>query len=198
MVQVTVRPAGTGVAEDDEAVRRVVAAAFGDEGELIVRIVDALEVSGKLAVSLVAELDGQVFGHVALSRGWVDARERLVDVLVLSPLSVLPDHQRAGIGGALIAAALEAARDEGCPAVFLEGDPGYYSRHGFEPAAGRGFVRPSVRIPEPAFQVCLLDRHEPWMTGALVYCDAFWELDAVGLRGDVLAEVEGRLGTVRP
>lgn len=198
MAEVTVRPVIDDDAAEDEAVRRVTAAAFGDDGELIVRILDALEVSGKLAVSLVAERGGVVVGHVGLSRAWVDARERLVDVLVLSPLSVSPDHQRAGIGGALIVAALEAARDEGSPAVFLEGDPGYYSRHGFEPGVARGFLRPSLRIPEPAFQVCLLDGHERWMTGALVYCDAFWELDAVGLRGDVLDAVEERLGTVHP
>lgn len=197
MAEVTVRPATGGDSGDDAAVRTVSAAAFGDDGDLIVRILDALEVSGKLAVSLVAELDGEVVGHVGLSRGWVDAREQLVDVLVLSPLSVLPARQRRGVGGALIAAALAAARDEGCPAVFLEGDPGYYSRHGFEAGVAHGFGRPSVRIPEPAFQVCLLERHEPWMTGPLVYSDAFWELDAVGLRGDVLDDVESRLGTVQ-
>lgn len=174
------------------------AAAFGDEGPLIVRLLDALEASGKVAASLVAERDGEVVGHVALSRAWVDARKRLVDVLVLSPLGVAPDHQGSGVGTELVAAALDAARAEGVPAVFLEGDPGYYSRLGFEAGSRHGFVRPSVRIPEPAFQVHLLEGREAWMRGALVYCDAFWELDCVGLRGSVLDEIEAQLGSVEP
>src|SRR5699024_378905 len=114
-----------------------------------------------------------------------DAPERLVDVLVLSPLAVSPAHQAQGIGGRLIAEALGAARELGVPAVFLEGGPGYYARHGFEPAADHGFLRPSARIPAPAFQVHLLAGHESWMRGAVVYCDAFWEVDGVGLRGSV-------------
>src|ERR687897_374193 len=46
--------------------------------------------------------NGEVVGCVALSRAWLDARERLVDVLVLSPLAVAPDRQRQGIGGRLL------------------------------------------------------------------------------------------------
>ncbi|MBB3676435.1 hypothetical protein [Modestobacter versicolor] len=68
------------------------------------------------------------------------------------------------------------------PAVFLEGDPAYYGRLGFVAGAGLGFRRPSLRIPEPAFQAVLLPAHEPWMTGTFVYPDVFWRHDAVGLR----------------
>ena len=66
--------------------------------------------------------------------------------------------------------------------MFLEGDPGYYSRLGWQPASGHGFTAPSVRIPDVAFQVRLLPGHESWMTGALVYNDTFWQFDCVGLR----------------
>ncbi len=55
--------------------------------------------------------------------------------------------------------------------------------------------RPSRRIPEPACQVRLLSRHEPWMTGRLVYPDVWWRLDLVGLRDPDLAEIEQALGT---
>jgi putative acetyltransferase len=181
---------------DRTAVRRVVEAAFGAEdpthGSQVVDLVDALHVADRVALSLVAELDGAVVGHVQLNRSWVDAREALVDVLVLSPLSVEPTVQRGGIGTALVAAALDAARDAGSPAVFLEGSPDYYGARGFSRGSEHGFERPSVRIPEPAFQVALLPAHEPWMTGRLVYCDAFWELDCTGLRDPVLAELEQR------
>lgn len=189
MSELTIRPEEEA---DRAAVRRVAVAAFGDEGELIASLLEALE--GDRRLSLVAEQDGEVVGHVLLSRSWVDAREELVEVLVLSPVSVSPERQGEGIGGALVRASLEAADAEGWSAVFLEGGPGFYGRHGFERASAHGFVRPSVRIPDPACQVALLRSHEPWMVGALVYCDAFWELDAVGLRGDVLTAVEESLG----
>jgi putative acetyltransferase len=68
------------------------------------------------------------------------------------------------------------------PAVFLEGDPGYYRRLEFVPAKPLGIRKPSLRIPDAAFQVMTLSAHEPWMTGTLVYPDAFWRHDAVGLR----------------
>ena len=68
------------------------------------------------------------------------------------------------------------------PAVFLEGDPGYYRRVGFLPGAGHGFRKPSLRIPDAAFQVRLLRAHAPWMTGTLVYRQTFWDHDSVGLR----------------
>ena len=121
-------------------------------------------------------------GHVMLTRSWVDAPRRLIEVQVLSPLSVHPDHQRQGIGARLVAHAIAAADESGSPAVFLEGDPAYYGRLGFERASSRGFSRPSARIPDAACQVRTLRAHEPWMTGALVYCDRFWAFDCVGLR----------------
>jgi putative acetyltransferase len=97
----------------------------------------------------------------------------LVEVLVLSPLSVAPGHQGRGVGTELVGAAVEEARRLGVPALFLEGSPAYYSGRGFEPATPRGFTRPSTRVPEPAFQVAVLDGHEEWMVGALVYCEPF-------------------------
>jgi putative acetyltransferase len=167
---------------DTAAVRAVTARAFVTHPS-VADLVDALA-AGPARVALVAEADGgDVVGHTMLSRGWIDAPERLVEILVLSPLSVDPPVQRQGIGGALMRAALAEAEELGASAVFLEGSPDYYSRFGFEPAGRKGFGRPSERIPERAFQVVVLPAWEPWMTGALVYPEAFWAMDAVGLRG---------------
>lgn len=174
---------------DRPEVRRVVAEAFGDDGLHIVELLGALDASAATRADLVAEVDGAVVGHVRLSRCWVDAREALVSVLVLSPLSVAPSAQGRGVGTALLAGAVEAARASGAPAVFLEGSPDFYGARGWERGSAHGFVRPSVRIPDAAFQVVVLDAHEPWMTGALVYCDAFWALDAAGLRDPLLAQL---------
>lgn len=175
---------------DRAVVRRVVAEAFAASGEEVAGLVDALDASGHVRASLVAEVGGEVVGHVQLNRSWVDARERLVDVLVLSPLAVAPDLQHSGIGTALVHAAIAAARESGAPAVFLEGSPSWYAARGFVRASELGFERPSVRIPDPAFQVVAFDSREPWMTGRLVYCDPFWALDCVGLRDPLLAELE--------
>jgi putative acetyltransferase len=68
------------------------------------------------------------------------------------------------------------------PAVFLEGDPGFYGRLGFTPAGTRGFRKPSPRIPDAAFQDITLPSYEPWMTGTLVYPGPFWRHDALGRR----------------
>ncbi|MFC7497393.1 MULTISPECIES: GNAT family N-acetyltransferase [unclassified Nocardioides] len=182
--------------EDDASVRHLVEAAFGpDEGPTVARLVGALDDAGSTRASLVAELadrpDGGVVGHVQLNRSWVDARRALVDVLVLSPLSVHPDHQGQGIGRELLDAAVAEAERLGAPAVFLEGDPGYYAARGWSAAGPLGFTKPSPRIPDPAFQVVLLPAHEEWMTGPLVYCEPFWALDCVGLRDPLLAGLEG-------
>jgi putative acetyltransferase len=85
-----------------------------------------------------------------------------------------------------VAGAVAAADAAGSPVVFLEGDPAYYSRAGFEPAARYGFTPPSVRIPPAAFQCVLLPAYDPSLNGALVYPDTFWFHDAVGLRGERL------------
>lgn len=167
---------------DRAAVRAVVTDAFGDA--TIADLVEALQEApaGAAGLSYVAEHDGRVVGHTMLTRSWVDAPRRLLEVLVLSPLAVAPDHQGRGIGGRLVTHALREAQRAGAPLVFLEGSPRYYPRFGFERASGHGFTAPSVRIPDAAFQVVRLPAYEPWMTGALVYADQFWAFDLVGLR----------------
>jgi putative acetyltransferase len=109
-------------------------------------------------------------------------RRRLVEVLVLSPLGVRRAHQRRGIGSLLVRAVIEQAGVSGVPVVFLEGSPTYYPRFGFRPGGDQGFRKPSLRIPDAAFQAICLEGYESWMTGTLVYPDAFWRCDAVGLR----------------
>ncbi len=180
---IRIRPQQAGDAERD-SVHAVVEAAFGDV--IVADLVDALQAdeAGRRGASIVAvsDDDEHVVGHVQLSRSWLDAPTRLLDVLVLSPLAVVPDRQGKGIGGALVRAAIEAAEALGTPLLFLEGSPRYYPRFGFVPGGPLGFIRPSVRIPDAAFQVIRFPCWEPWMTGQLVYSEVFWRLDAVGLR----------------
>ncbi len=134
------------------------------------------------ALSFVAVENGELIGQVLYSRGFVDAPTRTVDVLVLSPIAVAPEHQGRGVGGAMITQTLEQLQSRSEPLVFLEGSPRYYPRFGFESASSLGFTSPSERIPDRAFMVRLMPTYEPWMKGRLVYSDAFWRNDAVGLR----------------
>jgi putative acetyltransferase len=167
---------------DALAVRQLITEAFADDGR-VASVAAALRVRNDRQAAFVAVADDVIVGHVQLSVSWVDAPTRLVEVLVLSPLSVAPSHRSRGIGGRLQLTALAAARTLRAPLVFLEGDPAYYRRFGWRPAGELGFVPPSVRIPEAAFQVTLLPSYDPaTMTGALVYNDTFWRYDAVGLR----------------
>ena len=147
-------------------------------------LVEALRASpaGADDLSFVAELDGELVGYVLFTRSLLDAPRRLVDVLVLSPLGVVPEHQGRGIGSSLARHALAAVGRRPEPLVFLEGSPLYYSRLGFWPAVDLGFRKPSLRIPDPAFQVVTQSTYEPWMTGTLVYAEPYWRLDCVGLR----------------
>ncbi|MFT4081024.1 MAG: GNAT family N-acetyltransferase [Nocardioides sp.] len=177
-----------------DPVGQVIAAAFGEHGPAVAELWAEVVGLGLDRASLVAVEQGAVVGHVGVSHAWLDARRALVDVLVLSPLSVTPPRQRTGIGTALLAAAIGAAEAYGAPALFLEGDPGYYRPRGFRPAAEAGFEAPSRRIPAPAFQVVLFGAHRPWMTGRVVYREVWWRHDSTGLRDPALAEVEAALG----
>ena len=108
-------------------------------------IVEALRAAQALTLSLVAELDGRVIGHVAFSPvtisggtpGWVG----------LGPVSVLPEHQRQGIGSALIREGLSRLKDRKAQGCCLVGHPGYYGRFGFENPPGLGFEG----VPPEAF-----------------------------------------------
>lgn len=178
---VTVRPM---TVSDSDAVLAIVGAAFADDPEVV-------PLQAALAArpdnhGYVAEHEGRLVGHVGLTRCWIDAEPRLVEALVLSPLSVAPDAQRRGVGAELLRAAISGAEVLGAPAVFLEGDPAYYSRQGWRPVAELGITPASPRIPAPACQHVRLAAYESWMRGPLVYPDTFWEHDCVGLRGERL------------
>ena len=94
-------------------------------------IIDRLRAAGALTLSLVAEADGTIVGHVAFSpvslsdgsRGWYG----------LGPISVDPARQGEGIGGKLIGEGLERLKALGATGCVLLGDPAYYSRFGFTP-----------------------------------------------------------------
>lgn len=122
---------------DAAAIREVNVAAFRDHPhsqQTEHLIVEALRDASALKVSLVAEADGKVIGHVAFSAAGIgDSSEGWH---LLGPLAVLPEWQGQGVGSALVAAGLEEMRTLGASGVALVGDAGYYARFGFAPCAG--------------------------------------------------------------
>jgi putative acetyltransferase len=169
---------------DADAVRGVHRQAFCDAGRVVGALVDDLRATVRAGdgLSLVADCDGRVVGHVMFTGSLLDASSRLVSVQVLSPLGVAPGRQRQGVGAALVRRGLAVMAERRVPAVFVEGSSVYYSRFGFVSAVQLGFRKPSLRIPDAAFQVITLPAYEPWMTGTLTYAETFWRHDVVGIR----------------
>lgn len=123
--------------DDVAAIHAVTVAAFehaphSDHTEQF--IVDGLRAAGALAISLVAEADGAVVGHVAVSP--VSISGRFCGWFGLGPISVSPALQGLGIGSALMREALRLLRERGAAGCVLLGDPGYYSRFGFKAETG--------------------------------------------------------------
>lgn len=151
---------------DADAIRSLVTGAFRDSAHSSgteAQVVDDLRAAGALTLSLVAEADGEIVGHVAASpvgigdaRGWFG----------IAPLAVRPDRQGQGIGAALVTAALARLRTRGAQGAVLVGDPAYYARFGF--AADPGIGVPGI----PAEYVLTLPFAEP-VRGEVRYHAAF-------------------------
>lgn len=163
--------------DDEEAIAAVVEAAFESTAEA--RLVGAIRASPYFSpdLSLVAELDSRIVGHVMISRATLDDGERHRPVANLSPLAVAPEHQGRGIGSALVVEVTERADRRGEPLVILEGSPAYYGRFGFEYA-----VRHGIRMelpswaPAEAAQVLRLRNFDPMFRGRVIYPPAFDDL----------------------
>ncbi len=123
-------------------------------------IIEALRAAKVLTVSLVAELDGRVIGHVAFSP--VTISDGTQDWYGLGPVSVLPEYQRQGIGKALIQQGLSRLKALNAQGCCLVGHPDYYKRFGFKNMPG--FVHEGV--PPEVFLAMTFDGHMPQGTVA--------------------------------
>lgn len=121
--------------DDTAAISEVTAAAFASmeiSSHTEQYIVEALRAAQALTVSLVAEVDGRVVGHIAFSP--VSISDGTTDWYGLGPVSVLPEYQRLGIGKALIWEGLARLKAMGAKGCCLVGHPDYYPKFGFENA----------------------------------------------------------------
>lgn len=150
---------------DHPAVHATIAAAFGSAEEA--GLVEALRTDPTWIdeLSLVAETaGGAIAGHATFTRAWIGTTE----VLTLAVMSVHPDHQKDGIGSALIRAGLDAARARGERTVTVLGHPDYYPRFGWERADAHGVTCAIAHGPDEAKMVLRLV-NSPVPTGDMTF-----------------------------
>jgi putative acetyltransferase len=138
---------------DYTAVRAVNEAAFETSAEA--DLVEALRSKGVNLISLVADVDGAVAGHVLFSPVSLNERSHL-SLMGLGPMAVAPQYQRRGIGSALVSEGLKRCRQAGCHAVVVVGHAKYYPRFGFVPAA-RFALQCEFDVPDDVFMVAELE-----------------------------------------
>ena len=128
------------VPEDVRAIDVVNLSAF--EGEDEARLVSAVRASSDFIpdLSLVAELNGRIVGHLLLSKVRLEHGVESRVVLALGPMSVVPSQSHRGIGSALIQSAITRARDMRYQAIVIAGQPDYYLRFGFKPGSAWGLT----------------------------------------------------------
>jgi putative acetyltransferase len=134
---------------DAERIRAVNLAAFETSTEA--DLVDALRRQATPIVSLVAEDDANVIGHILFSPVTL-ANEPELTLMGLAPMAVVPSRQRQGVGLSLVREGLERCRQLNAAAVVVLGHPEYYPRFGFLPAA-RLSLRSEYDVPEEVFMV---------------------------------------------
>jgi putative acetyltransferase len=128
-------------------------------------IIKALRAAGALTLSLVAEIDGRVVGHVAFSP--LTISDGTPNWYGLGPVSVLPEYQRQGIGKALIQEGLSRLKDMNAQGCCLVGHPDYYRKFGFKNMPG--LVHEGV--PQEVFFVLSFDGYTP--QGTVTFHDGF-------------------------
>lgn len=155
---------------DHVTIRQITEAAFateehssGTEGAII----EALRDAGSLTLSLVAEIDGQVAGHIGFSPVTVAGED--VGWYGLGPVAIRPDLQGQGIGGSLIQKGLSLLQDQGARGCVVLGNPGYYTRFGFAQDAALVFEG----VPPEYFMSQAFYGNAP--AGPVVYQPAFYE-----------------------
>ena len=159
--------------KDFQSVYALVKAAFesvehadGNEQDLV----NALRKSGSYIpeLSLVAEDDGKIVGHIMFTKLKIANQVQLA----LAPLSVMPEYQKQGIGTALIQEGHKRAKALGYGYSVVLGSEKYYPRTGYLPAKNYGISAP-FEVPDENFMVCKLSENAPAVSGVVQYAKEF-------------------------
>ena len=138
---------------DHAAVRRINEAAFGQAAEA--DLVEALRAEASPYISLVAELDKEIVGHIFFSPVNIESEKEIFTALGLAPMAVLPEYQNQSIGSQLVRQGLKECQRLGHDVVVVLGHAEYYPRFGFVPASQKK-LRSEYDVPDEVFMVAEL------------------------------------------
>ena len=148
---------------------------FGHHGEA--DLIEQIRKACPESLSLVAELDGRIAGHILFSPAQIVGESASVMGMALAPMSVLPEFQRQGIGTRLVRTGLDLLAERGIGWVAVLGHPSFCQRFGFEPAGRYGISCEFPGIPDDVFRVTWLSGDDTELPqGVVKYRPEFSEM----------------------
>jgi predicted N-acetyltransferase YhbS len=155
---------------DRAALLQVHRLAFGQDEESLLVANLLVDPSARPVLSLVAEDQGNLLGHVLFTSLSLHGAEQPPKASILAPLAVIPSAQRSGVGRSLIERGCELLAERGVQLLFVLGDPRYYVRRGFTPASPHGFRAPYEIEPDAAWMLRVLGSYTVGNIHAQVRC----------------------------
>ncbi|MDI6402372.1 N-acetyltransferase [Balneolaceae bacterium ANBcel3] len=140
---------------DFDAIISLNDAAFGQPQEGIV--IDKVRNSDSEVLSLVAEMDNTIVGHIFYSTVVIECQNETVYGMGLAPMSVLPEYQKQGIGKKLVHESLKILKNKGVPFIIVLGHEDYYPKFGFETASKYGIKCQWEGVPDEAFMIMIFN-----------------------------------------
>ena len=158
--------------EDIAFIHSVNEQAFGRVSEA--KLVDTLRLACTDHLSLVADDNGSIIGHLMFTPVVVTDGKQKTEGMGLAPMAVLPSKQRQGIGAQLVDTGLQILKEKGYPFVIVLGHPEYYPRFGFQAASGCNIRTQWNGVPDEAFMILVMD-HEAMqnVSGVATFRDEF-------------------------
>lgn len=137
-------------ASDKDLIWQLYALAFETDAEA--NLVNALRDSGCAYLSLVAQIDNEIVGHILFTPVKLQNHEIGLKIMGLAPMAVLPDQQNNGIGSQLVKTGLQHCRLKAYDAVVVLGHASYYPRFGFVPSVNFG-IKSEYDVPDNVFMI---------------------------------------------
>ena len=156
---------------DIEKIWQLNSATFESDAEA--NLVNALRLSGCTYISLVAETDNKIVGHILFTPVELLGDKNSLKLMGLAPMAVLNEYQNKGVGSALVEVGLEHCRSLGVDAIVVLGHPNYYPKFGFAPSVGFG-IKSEYDVPDDVFMILELTPESlHGHTGIIKYHDVF-------------------------
>ena len=152
-------------------IREINRQAFGGEAE--VQLIDRLRADGDVVLSLVAQIDGEVVGHILFSKLESETTGGSIKAVALAPMAVSPEFQERGIGTAMIERGLALCRERGYNVVVVLGHPDYYPRFGFSREKAQALKSPYSELGEAYMALELVPGALEGVSGSVRYAKAF-------------------------